>query len=178
MAAIRYIEDEQEIRIYDAKQVIEQAIFPAMFLHVFNTNVKCRPESVSDYKESIALTEQYLGEVLLSSDRGKLESRSRHLHKLNKSMFNYFADNKFDTRKILICCVDVILFLLANDLLEVPEDSSFYIILCDMQQLLECGCDEVEDFDKIEKSALKKSSKVLEELQKHGYFGFEVEEAG
>lgn len=159
------------LRQQEEVQVIEQLCIPALLMYMFQINAENNPEAASDYQKANKRIESFLHGV--AGSKGKLQKslRFKRMDKVINAVVDYTKANKFDTRKIVFICLELMLALRHHQYVKYTEEFNGFID--ELREDIEKQRDEHEAFEKIEKSALKKALPLLSVIQEAGYFRYE-----
>ena len=169
-----YTNDERELRKQEEITIVEQCIFPKIVKEMIELNLANRAKKDLNYEEAeetrtfIKRLDGYLNKKLSSSGDLQKKLRTQRLERVYTSVERFAAMNKYDTRKILLMSTELVPFLAENDVLTLDDD--LVELFATIQEQVQKNSKYIDNFDKIEKSALKKCFKLLEAIQDTGYF--------
>lgn len=147
-----------------AKERIEDALIPGLLLMVVRCYIS-QAHDEGEFGKTRKILQDYIKEVL-----GSNKKLYRRLDRSCLSVYNYFYDQKFDTRKCFLALSAWAKALIEANAIEVDKSSSFYGILADLDKVAATGYDSIKNFDKIEFSALKHVPALHKLAEKQGYF--------
>ncbi len=150
---------------------IEDALLPCLFRHTIVCIVENHPESVSSYDASFDMLNATIEKCFDGlTDKKKKELR-RRLNKIVRVIVDHFVNNEFRVMKMLLTLSQWATYMHLNDILRIDEDSEYFKFLLSIEeQAQNGGYGEMEDFAKIDASAIKHAPKVYAIAQQQGYY--------
>lgn len=100
-------------------------------------------------------------------------SVAKSQRRLKRVMFDvkrWMKDNEFDTRKALIMACEFVVGLHAAGHIDISEEEPLIVALNELREIFEKAPNEIEDWHKIERSALKQGGKFHAYFQTQGYY--------
>lgn len=148
------------------KQLIEDAIIPALLatllkMHFNNTNNQ-------EINEALQICQEEVEKSFSTRDpkrRARLYSR---IDRFVRKVGSYMCKNKFCTRKYLLAVTGWATSLVEAGGIIISDD--IYQVLDTLGDVIKQGYETIEDFDKIDASALNHVSLLHKLAQDEGYF--------
>lgn len=93
----------------------------------------------------------------------------RRMNRMANKIIRYTVANKFDSRKAILAITSWLAALIEAGALEINE-GDYADLLEEIGDIISVGYQELEDFDKIDASAINHVPKIHELAQEEGYF--------
>lgn len=158
----------QHNHILTDKRIVELCIPPNLIRYL----IECQLDGTEHDEESsevYAALMEASGEYLSKLDHKSRIVIARRMKRLMMSIYKWFKKNNFDSRKALIMSLDWVIAL--NDAGYITIDNEGFIHAIEkLHRIFDEGNSNVENWDKIERSAIKSGSKFHEFVQKQGYY--------
>ena len=152
--------------MYTDKQRIEDSIIPGLLLGVMYSHVEKDSAAKEAYKDAIKVLHKTIDKYL-GHNKMKL---GRRLDRAINKISTYFVKEKFTTRKSILAVSEWNRALLAVDAV-VVEDDEYKSLLQDIDRIImKNGYGEIENFEKIDASAINHVPKMHKLAQNNGYF--------
>lgn len=151
------------------REIVENAIIPAMLIKMINLLTRDRPDQVEAYQGA---KDTLIGELDRLCKRPIVKEEVKLLRRLNRlvdKVYQYYVDNKFDTRKGFIMLTAWAFILDEKDALTFTNPD-YVAVLQDLDETVGRGKESIKDFDKIHGSAIKHITRVHELVRAEGYF--------
>lgn len=150
---------------------IEDALLPYLFEDAALSHIAQDANVAQYYEKALGILKETIEKCFIDlsiTDRVKLH---RRLYRIAKKISDYFVKNKFTTRKMFLTISQWNLKLIADGRLFVEDKSSYETFLSDLDTIIvEHGYGEIEDFEKIDASAISHVPKIHKIAQQQGYF--------
>ena len=150
------------------KRTIEDSLVSELYLETIN-QWEGRNRNTESFKKARELLEGDLKALTGSDD--KLKSKVR---KASYIAFNYFVDNKFDTRKCFITLATIGQVLNDNEMAIIPEGT--LQVIEDTNAIVDQAYNDPDadltsdELERIYNSCIKQASKIIKKLQENGYY--------
>lgn len=148
------------------KRVIEDCLIAAMLRSLIAEHCRKDPDTERSYSEAISVLDHWVSQFISGRDKQLQRRLSRIVYKIS----SYFVQNKFTTRKAFLCISEWCRALMEQDAFIVQPGSLFWGLLEDIGTVIQCGYEQIEDFDKIDASALKHVNAIHKIAEEEGYF--------
>jgi len=151
------------------KERIENAIIPMMLLNMVNQFTGNNPQEKDNYataRETLVKTVD--GYINIKPEKKKRALQKR-LERITRKLYNYYVDNKFETRKGFIVLTTWAYALAEQDALTIL-DEKYLNLLQELDDQLSKGYELLDNYEKIHNSALKHVPKLHQIVQNEGYF--------
>lgn len=149
---------------------IEDSIIPALLEGIIFSHIKHEPNVKESYEIAIGIVADTINQCyngIYCDKRVKLLNRmNRIVNKLNR----YLVKEKFDTRKAFLTISAWAAALIEAQALIVEPGSKIYKLLQDMGEVIQTGYTEIENFEKIDASAINHVESLHKLAQEEGYF--------
>lgn len=152
----------------NAKRTIEDALISELYLEVIR-QWEGKYTNSDSFKKARELLDQDVKSLC-----GLDNKVVKRLKKEAGNVFDYFVDNKFDTRKCFLTIANIGAALNDNELVELPN--GVIEIIQDTNSIVEKAYEDPdaelsqEDIAKIYRSCEKHATKIIAKLQKDGYY--------
>lgn len=156
--------------MYKDKQRIENALIPALLEGIAISHIKADGEVKHEYKEMLVITKDAFAECFKDLPQEKRLRLYRRINKIYNKIIIYIRKEKFDTRKMFLAVTEWVKLLLDYELLVIADNTPFAELLKDLEHIISKGHETVEDFDKINNSAINHVLKLHEIANQEGYF--------
>ncbi len=150
---------------------IEDALLPCLFRHASVCHIEECPEVADYYKDALEILDETIQRcfsgLTVKHNIALIRRLSRAIHKVNE----YFVKNKFTTRKMFLTLSEWIKALLEGEAITYDETDRIWIYLHDLGEIIiNHGYGEIENFAKIDESAINHVPKVHAIAQQQGYY--------
>lgn len=153
------------MKYYKDSDRIQDALIPALFRGYLWFITEKDEEIEKELKPKIDILNAEINKAFEGGNKEKLNRRlNRICHKIN----DYIKREKFDSRKCFLT-----LFGWASAVYDaggVVIEGDYWNIMLGMKEIIDEGYEKIEDFDKIDGSALKHVQKLHKLIQEEGYF--------
>lgn len=150
---------------------IEDALLPCLFHWASKCHIDECPEVAEYYEKALHILDETIERCFVGLPLKKKESLIRRLNRARYIINEYFVGNKFHVRKMFLTLAEWARVLIEANAIEYPDDSRFWEYLEDLGEIIiKNGYGEIENFDKIDASAIDHVPKVHKIAQKEGYF--------
>ncbi len=156
--------------MYTDRNRIEDAIIPALLESIALAHIKADPKCTDAYEAMLEIVREAVGECFNGLDTKRRLQLYRRLDRLANKIIMYFKKESFDTRKMFLTISAWIAALIEAGGVVFPEGSKMWGLLEDMGDIIQRGYKEIEDFDRIDRSALKHTNKIHSIAVNEGYF--------
>jgi len=152
--------------MYTDRQRIEDCIIPASFYGVLQSHVKNGIGDPEEYKQKLAMLRRVV-EKAIGNNQKLVRRLDRMMAKLNK----HFVKHKFTTRKVVLAISEWNRILLDSGAIDDNLNPEYYDFLKYIKDtIIKEGYGTIENFEKIDASALKHVPILHQIAEKEGYF--------
>jgi hypothetical protein len=144
---------------------VEDALIPSLFQYLIAMHIRDSPEKEKDYEVAMGILEKRIEDAFKGGDRKKLTMRTA---RIARKITEYFIQNKFDSRKGFLTLTSWIKAL--DDAGGIVVEGDFKELMLDMEAIIQRGYEEIENFEKIDLSAINHVEKIHKLAQEEGYF--------
>lgn len=150
---------------YKDSDRIQDAIIPALFRGYLWFLIEESPDIEEDLRPKVDIFNAEINKAFKGADKSKLNRRlNRVCHKVN----DYIKREKFDSRKCFLA-----IFGWASAVYDaggVIIKGDYWEIMLGLKEIVDEGYEKIQDFEKIDGSALKHVEKIHRIIQNEGYF--------
>lgn len=94
----------------------------------------------------------------------------RRCNRLANSIIKYTAKNKFDARKAILMVTEWLRALIEAGFIRLEEGTSYWNLLEEIGEIIQAGYEEIENFERIDASAINHVPKIHKIAQEQGYY--------
>lgn len=152
------------------RQRIENALIPALLEGVAICHIKADGEVKEQYKQMLDITKEAFADCFKDLPIEKRMQLYRRIDRIYNKIILYIRKEKFDTRKMFLMITEWVKLLLDYELLIIPDSTPFAELLKDLDDIVSRGHEAVDNFDKINASAINHVLSIHEIANKEGYF--------
>lgn len=157
--------------MYKDKHRIEDALLPFLFRDAALSHMSYDDDVAQYYQKALEILDETCAACFIGLSIPDKVKLNRRLVRAASKIVDYLVANKFTTRKMFLTLSEWNRCLLEGNAYAIPEDSRFYEFLLDLHEIiLKHGYGEIEDFEKIDSSAMNHVPKVHSIAQEYGYF--------
>ena len=150
---------------------IEDALLPYLFEDAALSHIAQDANVSQYYEKALGILKEAIEKCFIdlsSADKVKLH---RRLYRIAKKISDYFVKNKFSTRKMFLTILQWNLKVILEGKLFIEDGSPYETFLGELDTIIvEHGYGEIEDFEKIDASAISHVPKIHKIAQQNGYF--------
>lgn len=147
---------------------IEDALLPSLFQYLIMIHLQRSPEYDKDYQVPMEVLEARIAEAFFGVSKEKETKLRNRTARIAKKVTEYFIKNKFDSRKGFLTLTAWIEALEKAGAVIIEGD--FKELINDMNDIIRKGYKEIENFEKIDLSAINHVEKIHKLVQEEGYF--------
>lgn len=149
---------------------VEDGIIPMLLRGIALSHIDADPSVEGSYKNMLITLEDYVAECFKGLTAEKRLSLYRRLDRIVHKLSKYFVEQDFTTRKAFLTVSEWVRALLEAGALTINPKSRYFALLNEIGEMINKGYGEIEDFDKIDASAINHVPKLHSITQKEGYF--------
>lgn len=147
---------------------VQDALMPTLFQYLVLMHIRHKPEHEEDYRDPMEVLDNKIREAFLGLTRESERKVRNRLARIAKKITEYFIREKFDSRKGFLTLMAWV------DALEraggVIVEGEFRELVDDMKTIIQKGYETIENFDKIDMSAINHVEAIHKLTQGEGYF--------
>jgi len=150
---------------------VEDGLIPALFTQLAFLHIEAAPNDAASYETMLDMCKKCICRTAADLPKDRQVKIYKRLDRIVTKILNYFIKNKFDTRKMFLAVSEWARALNEAGAIIIAEDSELHILLTDMHEIiLEKGYGAIENFDKIDISAINHVPKLHKLAQAEGYY--------
>ncbi len=156
--------------MYSDRKRIQDALIPSLLEGIAICHIKADGEVKEQYKQMLEITQRAFADCFEGLPKEKKLQLYRRIDRVYNKIILYIRKERFDTRKMFLTVTEWIKLLLDYELLIIEDNTPFAELLKDLDYIISKGHETVEDFDKINASAINHVLKIHKIAVKEGYF--------
>lgn len=157
--------------MYKDIQRIEDALLPALLEGIAWSHIRKEPSCKPYYEQMLTILKETIDKCFEGLTIDKRIRLYRRLDRIVNKTSRYFVRHKFDTRKAFLSLSEWITALLKANAIVIDPKSKYWGLLEDMGEIIQKnGYGEIENFEKIDASAIDHVPKLHKLVQQEGYF--------